>query len=335
MSDDPKKTAKQPFVPEGGSGDLPALPRPSIPEWTEEEPSTRTTVTGIPAAPASAPQKTRAMLTIISGSSTGRTYSVGDGETVIGRGKEVAVRLDDAGASRTHARILAMPEGRYVVEDLGSTNGTFVDSRRADKPLELKSGDRIHIGPNVTVTFAIMDAQAERIAQQLYESSVRDTLTRAHNRRYLLERISSEIAYARRHSTPLALIMFDIDHFKRINDTYGHLAGDDALREIASLMQRMIRAEDVFARYGGEEFVVVVRGIRHHNVGRFAERLRVAVERLEVVSEATVLRLTISLGYASLDEIDDAQRTVDGIIRLADARLYAAKAGGRNRTSGS
>ena len=111
---------------------------------------------------------------------------------------------------------------------------------------------------------------------------MRDALTRAHNRRYLVERLGSEIAYARRHVTHLALIMFDLDHFKRVNDTHGHLAGDEVLREVAALVSRLIRAEDVFARFGGEEFVVLVRGIEHDNATRFAERMRSAVERLEV-----------------------------------------------------
>ena len=123
-----------------------------------------------------------------------------------------------------------------MLEDLRSRNGTFVGGRRVDR-VELSSGDRIAIGSGVTLSFAILDAQAERMAHQLYESSVRDPLTRAHNRRYLVERLGSEIAYARRHKTPLSLIMFDLDHFKRVNDTHGHLTGDDVLRDVAALVR--------------------------------------------------------------------------------------------------
>jgi len=117
---------------------------------------------------------------VVSGPSIGRMFSVAEGgaETVIGRGKEAQVRIDDAGASRAHARLIQVPEGGYVLEDLGSTNGTFVDGERIDRT-ELASGHRIHIGPNVVVSFAIVAAQAEHVAQQLYESSVRDPLTRA------------------------------------------------------------------------------------------------------------------------------------------------------------
>ncbi len=129
-------------------------------------------------------------------------------------------------------------------------------------------------------------------------------------------------------------MMLDIDHFKRVNDTLGHLAGDEVLREISALIARLIRQEDVFARFGGEEFVVLARGIERVGAGRFAERLRLAVERLEVAAESSVVRVTISLGYASLEELGEGQRTVEGLLRLADSRLYSAKSGGRNRACG-
>jgi len=244
------------------------------------------------------------------------------------------VRIDDAAASRAHARFLETPDGSYVVEDMGSTNGTFVDGKRVERA-ELHSGDRIHIGPNVVISFAIVAAQAEHVAHQLYESSVRDPLTRTFNRRYLVERLASEFAYARRHKTHLAVILFDLDLFKRVNDTHGHLAGDELLREVAALVQRMVRAEDVFARFGGEEFVLLVRGIEHVNVGRFAERVRSAVERLEVKYEAMVLRVTISLGYASIGELPDDHRDADGLLGLSDERLYKAKTAGRNTLCGA
>jgi two-component system cell cycle response regulator len=348
MSDDPKKTLKSPpSLPGSLSGsargpavspypdERPSTSRTPYAEWADEESSTRLTDATIALPPATgSKQRTRALLTVISGPSAGRAYSVRDVETVIGRGKEAHVRLDDGGTSRLHARIRTLEEGRYRLEDLGSTNGTFVANRRIDKPVDLASGDRVHIGPNVILSFAILDAQAEVMAHQLYESAVRDALTKAHNRRYLIERLTSEIAYARRHMTRLALILFDIDYFKRVNDTYGHLAGDDVLREVSALVSRLIRTEDVFARFGGEEFVVLARGIEHANAGRFSERLRASVERLEIPSEGAVMRVTISVGYASIDEIADTERTAEALMRLADERLYQAKSGGRNRVRG-
>jgi two-component system cell cycle response regulator len=330
MSDDLNKTQKLGLMtPEEVSPR--SSNRPSLIGWDDEESSTRTTDAAIAVALPSNPalQGTRAVLTVVSGPSTGRVFTVaeGGGETVIGRGKEAQVRIDDAGASRAHARFLETPDGSYVVEDMGSTNGTFVDGKRVERA-ELHSGDRIHIGPNVVISFAIVAAQAEHVAHQLYESSVRDPLTRTFNRRYLVERLASEFAYARRHKTHLAVILFDLDLFKRVNDTHGHLAGDELLREVAALVQRMVRAEDVFARFGGEEFVLLVRGIEHVNVGRFAERVRSAVERLEVKYEAMVLRVTISLGYASIGELPDDHRDADGLLGLSDERLYKAKTRG-------
>jgi diguanylate cyclase (GGDEF)-like protein len=332
MPDDPKQTQRLPTVDAAAGEERPSSPRMSL-EWTDEEASTRATEATIAMPPPTQPrQSTRALLTIVNGPNLGRVYSVRDGETMLGRGKEAHVRIDDAGASRVHARIVA-EAGKYFLEDRQSTNGTFVAGRRIER-VELASGDRIHLGPNVVVSFAVLDAQAERLAHQLYESSVRDPLTRAHNRRYLVERLASEIAYARRHNSRLALILFDLDQFKRVNDTYGHLAGDDVLRDVSAMVSRLIRTEDLFARFGGEEFIILVRGISHVNVGRFAERVRAAVERLEIASAATLLRVTISIGFASLDEIVDKDRSPDALMRLADERLYRAKSEGRNRVCG-
>jgi two-component system, cell cycle response regulator len=329
MSDSPKRPHKAPRVP-SGPGPAPHDPM----KWTEEEPSTRASETTITAAiPALARQTVRAILTVISGASAGRVHSITDGTTVIGRGREAQVRFDDAGVSRAHARMTPLGGGRYVLEDLESTNGTFVGGQRIERA-ELESGDRVNIGPHVTVSFSIVDSQAERMAHELYESAVRDTLTRAHNRRYFIERLGSEIAYARRHSTPLSLVLFDLDHFKRVNDAHGHLAGDAVLREVAALVARMIRAEDVFARFGGEEFVVLTRGISHEGAGRFAERLRSAIEKLEIVAEGANHKVTISLGYADISELEPSERNAEGLIRLSDERLYGAKTGGRNRACG-
>ncbi|HEV3189768.1 MAG TPA: GGDEF domain-containing protein, partial [Polyangiaceae bacterium] len=241
MTDDTtKRTVRQPPpapVP-SGRPDRHSLPRPVYAEWGEEESSQRMTETTLALPPASTPkQTTRALLTFTSGSTAGRAHTVRDGETMLGRGREAHVRVDDAGASRLHARITALDEGRYIIDDLGSTNGTFVGGKRIQHA-ELHSGDRINIGPNVSISFSILDSQAEIVAHQLYESSVRDPLTKSYNRRYLVDRLTSEVAYAKRHSSRLALILFDLDHFKRVNDTHGHLAGDEVLREVAALVTR-------------------------------------------------------------------------------------------------
>ena len=311
-------------------GDKAMIERTS--EWTDEEDSTRTDVLS-PLLPAVAVPKRRALLTIVTGPEVGSVHAVRDDQTVVGRGRGAHVRIDATGVSREHARVVRTEDGRYLIEDMRSTNGTLVDGRRIERieRVELQSGARIHIGPTVVVSFSIQDSQAQRITEQIYESSVRDPLTRAYNRRYLIARLSTEMAYARRHSTPLGLVMFDVDHFKRVNDSYGHLAGDEVLRQIASLVQRLVRAEDLFARYGGEEFVVLARGIEQAGVWRLAERLRAAVERLTVAADGGLVEVTISAGVASVQELARPDQSPEGLLRLADDRLYRAKEGGRNR----
>jgi diguanylate cyclase (GGDEF)-like protein len=337
MSDETKPTDPKLPVAEGPSFEelpsRPSTPRASLHDWADEESSTRTT-DSVVVVPAQGKQRTRALLTIVGGSSAGRVYPMREDETTIGRGKEAHVRLDDAGTSRLHARIVFTADGSYLLEDLSSTNGTFLRGKRIERE-KLSSGDRIHIGPDVVMSFAILDSTAVRLTHQLYESSVRDPLTRAHDRRYLVERLASEVAYARRHKARLGVLLFDLDNFKLVNDTHGHLAGDEVLRQIAALVIRMIRTEDVFARFGGEEFVVIVRGIEYPNVSRFAERLRAAVERLEIRVDDVALRVTISVGFATFDELPDIERTPDGLLRIADERLYRAKTAGRNRTCGA
>jgi diguanylate cyclase (GGDEF)-like protein len=167
------------------------------------------------------------------------------------------------------------------------------------------------------------------LLRQLYESSTRDALTGAHNRVHFDERLRTELAYAVRHGTALSLALFDIDHFKRVNDTHGHLAGDQVLRHVARIAARQLRAEDMFARYGGEEFAVILRGIDLSGCVRVAERLRSTIEVLPTGFEKRVIPVTISVGCAMFD--DAPERRGESLVARADSRLYAAKRTGRNR----
>jgi two-component system, cell cycle response regulator len=306
-------------------------PRSSLPpEWLDQDaPTAPTTENSIPVAPASR-AKDRALLTILTGLNAGQVFTLDRRETTIGRSKEAHVRIDEAGISRAHARIVQTEDGRFIVEDLRSTNGLFVNGARVTRG-ELGTSDRIQVGPNVVFRFALLDAEEEELARQLFESSTRDALTRAFNRKYLAERLSAEVAYAGRHGTTLSVILLDLDHFKRVNDSHGHQAGDAVLRVVAAQISRLIRAEDVFARYGGEEFLVIVRGIAHANVALFAERIRKAVEQLSIPIGDVRLRASISMGVASLSECPT--RSVESLLQLADQRLYEAKAAGRNRVA--
>jgi len=306
-------------------------PRSSLPpDWPDADVATApATENQMYVAPPYA-AKDRALLTMLNGLNAGQAFRLDKSETIIGRAKDAAVRVEDVGISRQHARIVRTQEGRFVLEDLGSTNGVFVNGEKVNRA-DLTTSDRIQIGPNAILRFAVLDAEEEDLACRLYESSTRDALTRAFNRKYLAERLTAEVAYAQRHETRLSAIMFDLDHFKRVNDSHGHLAGDLVLRVVALQVSRLIRAEDVFARYGGEEFVVVVRGIAHPNVALFAERVRRSIEQLVIPLDDVKLGATASFGAGSLDECAD--KSADALLKLADDRLYKAKLGGRNRVA--
>ena len=201
-------------------------------------------------APTSLPaERDRALLLRMDGVSAGQVETLGDAPLTIGRHPSNVVTVHDGGISRQHARIVHKRD-THVIEDLGSRNGTYVQGRRVTSAT-LNDSDWIQLGPRVSFRYSITDAKQERLLRQLYESSTRDALTGAYNRQYFGERLRTEVAYAVRHSTNVSLVLFDLDHFKRVNDNYGHLAGDAVLRSVAATVGARLRAEDVFARYGG------------------------------------------------------------------------------------
>lgn len=300
------------------------------PAWLDDPTDGRTTDTSIevPSAPRPSGEKTRAIVRLVTGINAGQVFSI-ESEAIAGRGREAQIRIDDSGVSRMHTKLVKLPSGNLRVEDLGSTNGTFVRGERVASG-EIASGDVVQIGTNVTLSFLLVDEAEERLQKQLYESSTRDPLTGAYNRKYLMQRLASEVAYATRHKSRLDVMLFDLDHFKKVNDTHGHLAGDEVLRTVTAAVTRMIRVEDVFARYGGEEFVIVVRGIEDANVKMFAERVRRSVERLAIRFGEALITPTVSVGVSALHECGDVG-TSEGLLLLADERLYRAKQTGRNR----
>ena len=274
--------------------------------------------------------RSEAALTVLRGELPGALFPLQGPEIIIGRDAEVAISLPDHSLSRQHARVRR--EGNiYSIEDLGSTNGTFVDGARIAGTRMLEDGSRIHLGTRTVLHFRLYDAVELQAACASYALTVRDPLTGIYNRRYLQERLGTEAAYCRRHSTPLALIMLDIDHFKRINDQHGHSVGDHALRVLASTLSELTRDEDVLARYGGEEFALIVRGIDRQETLALAERIRRSVEGRHVPIASGLITFTVSVGIAHCNNGDgsDAQT----LLEVADRALYAAKDGGRNLVS--
>ncbi len=273
----------------------------------------------------------RAALTVVSGPDTGRVFPI-IGEPILGRGRHCEVRIEDNSVSRAHAQVVKRGDLCWVIEDRGSRNGTFVNGRRIQWH-ELHDGDGIQLGGSVRFRFTLSNVEEEGVFRKLYESSVRDGLTGAFNRKHFNERLAMEISYAIRHRTELSLVMYDIDHFKRVNDTYGHLGGDLILSKLTGVIQHTIRTEDLLARYGGEEFAVIARGIGAEGAVCLGERIRAMAERSNLRFEGQFLHVTVSVGVATLATLRGEQ-TAHRLIGQADANLYAAKQGGRNRVVG-
>ena len=274
-------------------------------------------------------QALQAYLVVLTGSNVGAMHKLEAAETVIGRSNQSDLRLIDDGISRKHARIIKSGSD-VILEDLNSANGTLVNGELVSQRV-LKNGDKISIGSNTVVRFSFNDTLDESFQQKMIEAALRDGLTRAFNKRYFLERLETEYAYARRHHAELSLLLFDIDFFKKINDTYGHLAGDAVLVQLSSIIQSMLRTEDVFARYGGEEFAILARGTSLAKAATLAERIRARVEETHFAFESARIPVTISVGVAGLPETrcDDATQLIAG----ADTALYDSKRSGRNKVS--
>lgn len=276
---------------------------------------------------APAQQEHHHVLVHVQGTELGKVHELSSDQLLLGRGAEADLWLGDDGVSRKHARLLR--EGRgYVVEDLESANGTFVQGERV-KRRALEDGDQIQLGPTSVFRYSITDDDQMALLQQLYSTSVTDALTGARNREYLDSLLVTELSYARRHDHDLSLVLFDLDHFKRVNDTHGHPAGDAVLSEVAKAVTKQLRAEDSLCRYGGEEFCVLLRSQDLSGAHAMGERIRQVIEALSIEHESLRLEVTASVGCSSRAELEDP--TPSGLIALADKRLYLAKESGRNR----
>jgi diguanylate cyclase (GGDEF)-like protein len=243
---------------------------------------------------------------------------------------EAEVRLSDDGISRKHARVRVEGE-RAWLDDLDSRNGTFVNGTRITGTVELRDGDKIQLGRATVLRFGLQDTLDQSFHESLVSSALRDGLTKLYNRRYLMERLDSELKFALRHGTALSLLMIDVDHFKKLNDTHGHLAGDAVLGQLAIVLSRAVRNEDVVARFGGEEIAIILRATGIEPAMQTAERLRKLVEQTSVWFQDDQLKATCSIGVAGLPS--QPVKEVEELVAAADQALYRAKNAGRNRVS--
>lgn len=267
-------------------------------------------------------------LTLLTGPVAGALFPL-DAPTVrIGRAPDGQneVVIPEPCVSRKHARVDRLEPGRYRVEDLGSRNGTFVNGDRLRAPRELAHGDRLQLGGDVLLGFALLDPLERSVCAQRFEQGTRDPLSGLYNRRIFLEHLQKELSFAQRHGTDLALLLVDIDHFKQVNDRYGHLAGDRLIGVVAGTLSEDLRTEDLVARYGGEEFAVVLRCAGLDGSVAVAERIRRRVAEVELVWQGQRVTVTASIGLAHVACGGDAS----ALIAAADAALYAAKREGRN-----
>lgn len=246
----------------------------------------------------------------------------------IGRGPDNHIILEGDSVSRRHAQLELREQTRWYAVDNRSTNGTYVNEDLIDSELRLENGDRIKIGPTILKFLSGADAEA-KYHEEIYRMTIMDGLTQIHNKRYLQEALERDVMRARRHSRELCVLMFDIDHFKNINDKYGHLAGDYVLRELARVVSERIRRDEVFARYGGEEFCLLLPETSLDGAARLAENLRYRVEQHPFQFQGEPIRVTISIGAAQLEE----EMTSTDLITAADTKLYEAKRSGRNRVA--
>ena len=262
-------------------------------------------------------------------------------EVILGRAIEADVRVNDPRASRLHARITreidpVTNEARYRITDLASTNGTFVNGQTITEAV-LQDGDKLMIGEHL-VRFEMLDEIDREFQRQIRRLLVHDELTGLLTSKSFFSELSREAARAHDEGKPFCVLMMDLDHFKEVNDTYGHLVGNETLAEVGSVITRALRAGDVAARFGGEEFAAFLLDASYMQGLVAAERVRSAIAAhffpaartgsIEEGQQQPTHRITISVGVASFPE--DARDPIQ-LVELADSALYRAKRSGRNR----
>lgn len=269
-----------------------------------------------------------ACIIVIYGPELGKRLQLGTAPFAIGRSSKSDVFLDQESVSRNHARI-SFDGTHYWVADLQSTNGTFVNDE-AVKEQQLHDGDQVRVGRSI-LKFMTGENVEMHYHEEIYRLMTVDGLTQVFNRRYFNEALEREFNRSGRYERALSLILFDIDHFKRCNDTFGHLAGDNLLRQIGSAVKARLRREDIFARTGGEEFGILLPEIDLEGARATAEKVRKIVETTPLRYERNVISCTISLGVAQMAPPDETQ---EALYKRADGYLYEAKQAGRNRVAG-
>ncbi|HBJ35972.1 MAG TPA: GGDEF domain-containing protein [Planctomycetaceae bacterium] len=246
---------------------------------------------------------------------------------VIGRDPSCGICIADASVSRRHA-LIEKVESKFSVTDLDSTNGTSVNEQPGNTSL-LDAGDRIQFGSYI-FKFLSSNHIELQYHEAVYSMMTRDGLTGALNKRSFIDILGRDFQCAVHRNSPLSLILFDIDFFKSVNDTHGHLAGDEVLREVGRRISSVTACHDVFARYGGEEFAILMSETTIDHAVEVAQRCRLEIADRPFQTSVGPLAVTISAGVAEVHDVADIV-SADHLIHAADLKLYEAKHGGRNR----
>lgn len=272
-----------------------------------------------------------ACLIIIRGTPQGSRFFLTQAEMTIGRDPTADISVSDQSISRKHAKV-EKKDGKVRLTDLGSSNGTFVNDKKVNsgESVFLAKEDMVKVGNSI---FKFLPAGELEILfyGNLGSAAHTDPMTKIYNKGYLIEALDAEFKRAKALHTDFSLIFFDLDHFKKINDTYGHDAGDYVLKEITSLIRTsQIRPKDIFARYGGEEFVILLGNTGIKIAVELAERIRASVESHAFIYEGKRLPVTTSLGVSELRAGIESSGT---LLKAADKALYVSKGSGRNRVT--
>ena len=262
------------------------------------------------------------------GPDLGKRYDLKGKIISIGRDPDNEICIDEETVSRKHSRI-EKKGGKTTIIDLESTNCTYLNDIRLDPNVEyiLADGDRLKIGRTI-FKYLSGNVIENLYYEEIHRMAIMDGLTNLFNKRYFLETLVKEAARARRYHRPLSLIMIDLDHFKQVNDTYGHLAGDHILKELGELLRSRIRREEIVVRYGGEELAILLPETAKDGAAEVADQMRQRVESHTFSFAGKKITITISAGVAELIETN---YDFNGFVDVADERLYAAKKGGRNK----
>lgn len=256
----------------------------------------------------------------------GEYVHLNDQMLLIGRDPTCGLELADDSVSRNHASLERI-DGQFVLSDLGSTNGTYVNEQRIDSQ-PLSPGDRLRFG-NQIFKFLSADRLEAAYHETVYSIMTTDGLTQVYSKRYLAEVVERELHRTRQTRRPLSVLMIDVDRFKEINDTFGHLTGDEVLTGLCRRVISQLRRDEVFARYGGEEFALVMTDTPLSEAHEAAERLRQAIADQPIQTEQGAIPVTVSIGIARTS--GDPPLTAAEFLDRVDRQLYAAKQSGRNR----